>query len=75
MQNCPYCKRAKALLESRGVAFTETLVDDDDDATWKALELRSGMKTMPQIFHGDKLIGGYNQLAALDGKDKLASLK
>lgn len=75
MQNCPYCKRAKALMDSRGVKYTETLVDEDDDAAWEALEQRSGMKTMPQIFNGDQLIGGYTELAALDGKDQLSSLK
>lgn len=75
MNNCPFCKRAKALMESRGVPFKEVLVADDDDAQWEALEKRSGMKTMPQIFHGDKLIGGFSDLEALDKKDQLKSLK
>jgi glutaredoxin len=47
----------------------------DDEAQWEALEKRSGMKTMPQIFVGDRLIGGYTDLADLDGKDQLSSLK
>ncbi|MDR3608606.1 MAG: glutaredoxin domain-containing protein [Oligoflexia bacterium] len=75
MQNCPYCLRAKELLKRRDVAFKEVLVPMDDDAQWDALEKRSGMKTMPQIFAGDRLIGGYSELAEQDGKDQLVSLK
>lgn len=75
MNFCPYCKRAKELLGSRGIPFQEKLIPDDDEAQWDELERRSGMKTMPQIFNGDKLIGGYTELAELDRKDKLASLK
>lgn len=75
MQYCPFCERAKSLLKSRGVAYQEVLVPDDDDAQWDALYKRSGMKTMPQIFSGDRLIGGFTELAALDKSDQLASLK
>lgn len=75
MQFCPYCKRAKALLEQRGLKFEEILLEEDDDAAWDALTAKSGMKTVPQIFYGEKLIGGYTELAELDAKDKLASLK
>ena len=75
MSYCPYCERAKALLKSKGIAFEEIKVPEDDDAQWEALEKKSGLKTMPQIFNGAALIGGYNDLAALDQKDGLASLK
>lgn len=75
MNYCPYCVRAKALLTQRGLSFEEVMVQEDDEATWESLEKRSGMKTMPQIFHGDRLIGGYTQLAELDAQDQLASLK
>jgi glutaredoxin 3 len=75
MAYCPYCVRAKALLKSRGIPFEEVLVPDDDDAQWDALEKRSGLKTMPQIFHGERLIGGYSDLAELDQSDQLASLR
>jgi glutaredoxin len=47
----------------------------DDDAQWDELEKKSGMKTMPQIFHGDRLIGGFQDLSTLDQKDQLGSLK
>lgn len=75
MEYCPYCLRAKELLKRRGIAFKEVLVPMDDEKQWDELEKRSGMKTMPQIFAGDRLIGGYNELSALDQKDSLASLK
>lgn len=75
MNYCPYCVRAKELLKQRGIPFTEVKVEEDDDAQWEALYQLSKMRTMPQIFHNDTLIGGYNELAALDQKDKLTSLK
>ena len=75
MKNCPYCERAKSLLKQRGVPFVEELVPYEDEAKWDELEKRTGMKTMPQIFQGERVIGGYSDLAALDGQDQLASLK
>ncbi len=75
MQSCPYCERAKSLLKSKGIAYDEVKVPMDDDAQWVALEKRSGMKTMPQIFAGEKLIGGYQDLAELDQKGGLAEFQ
>ncbi len=75
MEFCPFCVRAKDLLKQRGLHFEEILLSMDDDASWDALEKKTGMKTMPQILHGEKLIGGYNDLVSIDHKDKLESLK
>ena len=75
MNYCPYCERAKSLLKRRGVEFEEVRVAEDDDAKWDELFKLSGMKTMPQIFHGERLIGGYTDLAEVDAQDQLASLK
>ncbi len=72
---CPYCTRAKELLSRRGVPFREILYRYDEEEKWDELEKRSGMKSMPQIFHGERLIGGYTELAELDATDKLLSLK
>ena len=74
MDYCPYCERAKRLLTQRGVPYEEIRVAEDDDASWDALFKKSGMRTMPQIFAGDQLIGGFTELAALDSKDQLGSL-
>jgi glutaredoxin 3 len=75
MESCPYCLRAKELLKRRGIPFKEVLVPMDDDAQWDALEKKSGLKTMPQIFAGDRLVGGYTELAEQDSKDQLTSFK
>ena len=75
MEYCPYCMQAKRLLTKRGIEFEEILVPDDDEAQWNALYARSGMRTMPQVFHGERLIGGYQELSMLDSQDQLASLK
>ncbi|MGZ3686909.1 MAG: glutaredoxin 3 [Bdellovibrionota bacterium] len=72
---CPYCVRAKGLLKQRGIPFEEKLIDEDDDATWDMLRKKSGMMTVPQIYADDKVIGGYTDLAALDAKDQLESLR
>lgn len=62
-------------MAQRGISFDETVVDRDDEETRTDLMNRSGMKTFPQIFHGDHCVGGYTDLAALDAKDSLKSLK
>ena len=75
MHYCPYCERAKALLAQRGIPYEEKCLENDDEAAWDALYERSGMRTMPQIFVGEELIGGYTELAAQDRKDQLTSFK
>ena len=75
MDYCPYCERAKAMLKQRGIAYEEVRVAEDDDAQWDALYKRSKLKTMPQIFADDRLVGGFTELNELDQKDALASLK
>lgn len=75
MDYCPYCERAKSLLKQRGIAYQEVRVAMDDDAKWDELYQTSGMRTMPQIFHGERLIGGYTELAEQDQIDQLGSLK
>jgi glutaredoxin 3 len=74
-ENCPYCMRAKQLLKDRGVDFNEVKIGWDDDAQWDALFQRSKLKTVPQIFNGDALVGGFTDLTELDKKDQLTSLK
>lgn len=71
-RSCPYCRSAKDLLRSKKVAFKEIDVSDDDE--FDALVKRTGFKTVPQIFIGEKMIGGFNELAALDREGKLDAL-
>lgn len=72
--SCPYCVRAKDLLNRKGVPFTEIFLSWDDPAPWKELEKRTGMKTVPQIFIEDKCIGGYTDMAALEQSGELDKL-
>jgi glutaredoxin 3 len=62
---CPYCSAARALLRGKGVAFDEINVDDQPEQR-TVMVTRSGRRTVPQIFIGDRHIGGYDDLAALD---------
>ncbi len=69
---CPYCTAAKKLLQDKGVEFRE--IDVSDDAEFDALIRRTGWKTVPQIFIGEKMIGGYRELTKLESEGKLNEL-
>lgn len=71
---CPYCSRALALLKSKGADFTE--IDAGMDARVKAemVERSGGRKTFPQIFVGDRHIGGCDDMVALDEDGGLDAL-
>jgi glutaredoxin 3 len=71
--SCPYCVRAKRLLGERGIAYEEIDVSGDDDLRADVMR-RSGRRTVPQIFIDGQSIGGYDELAALDGRGELASM-
>lgn len=63
-RHCPYCLMASRLLTSAGVAFEEIDVSGDlDRRRWLAQV--SGQRTVPQIFVGERAIGGYSELRAL----------
>jgi len=65
-QVCPYCVRAKSLLQQRGVqAIEEIRVDLDPGERERMIEL-TGRRTVPQIFIGDTHVGGCDDLMALD---------
>jgi len=70
---CPYCQRAGALLTGKKVAFTPINVDDDSKLRQEMIA-RSGRRSVPQIFIGDKHIGGCDDLFALDGSGELDKL-
>ncbi len=60
---CPYCVRAKQLLQTKGLAYTEIRVDLDEHEREKMIEL-SGRRTVPQIFIDGQHIGGSDDLYA-----------
>jgi glutaredoxin 3 len=69
-QSCPFCVRAKRLLDKKGVAYEEIGVEGDDALrTW--LVEHTGQMTVPQIFAGDRSLGGFSDLEALDREGKL----
>jgi len=69
---CPYCARARALLERKGASWTE--IDTDDAAQREQMIARSGRRTVPQIFIGDRHVGGCDDLYALDAAGELDPL-
>jgi glutaredoxin 3 len=70
---CPYCQRAKTLLSGKHLTFREINVEDDVKFREEMIA-RSGRRTVPQIFIGDKHVGGCDDLVALDGSGELDRL-
>ncbi len=71
---CPYCHRAKKLLESKGVEFDNYDVSMDSALRSKMTQRANGRTSVPQIFIDDRHIGGSDDLAALDRDGKLDTL-
>jgi glutaredoxin 3 len=70
---CPYCQRVRGLLTKKGLEFTEIDVDEGGKLREEMI-VRSGRRTVPQIFVGDKHVGGCDDLFALDGSGELDRL-
>ncbi len=70
---CPYCMRAKALLESKGVAFEEIRVDGQPQVR-AAMAQKAGRTSVPQIWIGEQHVGGCDDLYALERAGKLDAL-
>ncbi|MDP3293764.1 MAG: glutaredoxin 3 [Nevskia sp.] len=70
---CPYCMLAKRLLGNKGVSYQEIMVDQNDSLRAEMMQ-RTGRRTVPQIFIGDRHVGGFDDLAALDRAGQLDPL-
>jgi glutaredoxin 3 len=70
-RTCPYCVRAKALLDKKNLAYQEISVDGDPAGRAKMTVRANGRTTVPQIFFGDTHIGGCDDLYDLDYDGKL----
>jgi len=70
---CPFCTRAKSLLERRGIVYTEYRIDRDRTLRPR-MEARAGRSSVPQIFIGDTHVGGCDELHALDARGELQAL-
>ena len=68
---CPFCTRAKALLRKKGVEFEEIDVTDSPELRERMIELSGGRRTVPEIFINGKIVGGFDELKALDDAGKL----
>jgi glutaredoxin 3 len=71
---CGYCWRARNLFERKGIAVTEIKIDEEAGARAVMLEKSGGRRTVPQIFIGERHIGGYDELAALERSGELDQL-
>ena len=71
---CPYCWRAKSLLEAKGVEYQEIAVDFGGEVRQVMIQRASGRSTVPQIFIGEVHIGGCDDLMALERDGKLDRL-
>ena len=71
--HCPFCDRAKALLQSKGVEWEEVNLDHAPTRGTEMLE-RSGRTTVPQIWIADAHVGGCDELMALEAQGKLDAM-
>lgn len=71
---CPYCRMAESLLQSRGVSEIEKIRVDLEPAQRVEMMEKTGRRTVPQIYIGEKHIGGYDDLAHLDRSGELVTL-
>ena len=73
---CPFCQMAERLLRSKGVTEIDKIRVDLEPARRQEMMERTGRRTVPQIYVGDRHVGGYDDLSALDrsgGLDPLLS--
>lgn len=68
---CPYCTRAKALLDRKGVEYTEYDVTMDTAKRTELTTRKPGARTVPQVFIDDVAYGGCDDIQALDAQGKL----
>ena len=71
---CPYCVRAKQLLERKGIEYKEVNLSTEAPEVRVELMQRTKHRTVPQIFIKDQFIGGFDQLYALEREGKLDEL-
>lgn len=69
---CPYCKKAKAFLKSKGLNFEEIDINEGDN--YEVMQERTGNKTVPQIIINDQSLGGYDEIINLEKSGKFNQL-
>ena len=73
-ETCPHCSAAKALLKSKNVDYEEIDIWKDPAKAKEMLRKTNGARTIPQIFIGDHLVGGNDQLQEANGNGELDKL-
>ncbi|QNI95707.1 glutaredoxin 3 [Synechococcus sp. A15-127] len=73
-RTCPFCIRAKHLLDSKQVSYTEYAIDGDNAARDAMAERSGGHRSVPEIFIDDRHIGGCDELHALERAGELDPL-
>ena len=71
---CNFCSAAKHLLSKKKISYEEIDIGNDDKKREEMLKKSNGTKTVPQIFIGEKHVGGYVELKALENKGELDTL-
>ena len=71
---CPFCVRAKSLLDRKGVAYSEYAIDGDESARDAMAKRAGGRRSVPQIFINDQHVGGCDDLHALERSGQLDAL-
>lgn len=71
---CPFCQMAERLLRAKGVAAIDRIRVDLEPARRMEMMEKTGRRTVPQIYIGDRHVGGYDDLAALDAAGRLDEL-
>lgn len=71
---CPYCVMAERLLRAKGVTDIEKVRVDLDPARREEMMTRTGRRTVPQIYIGERHVGGFDDLSALDRQGGLDPL-
>ncbi len=73
-QYCPFCIRAKSLLNKKNIKFIEYKIDGDESAREKMSQRANGKRSLPQIFIDNNSIGGCDDLYSLEEDNKLDTL-
>lgn len=71
---CPFCIRAKRLLDQKGIQYTEYCIDGDEAARSEMAQRANGRRSLPQIFINDRHIGGCDDLHDLEYQGQLDSM-
>ncbi len=71
---CPYCVKAKRLLDQKGASYEEINIEDSEELRTEMMDKAGGRKTVPQIFIGERHVGGCDDLYSLEETGELDDL-